>query len=169
MATTLANLGNLVSRQQDQTAAQALQEESMAIMQELGNRWGIAQALSNLADIACRQGDYASAQSLCRQCLLIRQELGDQRDLAFSLEAFAELAAPSQPRRAARLLGAANVLRERIHSPLEPRLREAAARRLDTIRAALGLEAFEAAWAEGRAMPLEEVIVYALQNEHQEE
>jgi hypothetical protein len=68
-------------------------------------------------------------------------------------------AAQGQPLKAARLLGAAAVLHEASANP--QRLdhdRQAA-----DLRAALGEAAFAAAWAEGRAMPLEAAVSLALQ------
>jgi hypothetical protein len=64
--------------------------------------------------------------------------------------------------RAARLRGAAETRREASSVPLSPT--EQATDEIDiaTIRAALGEAAFEAAWAEGRAMTLEQAVAYAL-------
>ncbi len=81
-------------------------------------------------------------------------------------------AAPSAYRgagteRAARLWGAAEALREVIGSPRPPNEREEYERGLATVREALGEEVFSAAWAEGRAMSLEQAIEYALQNSAQ--
>jgi hypothetical protein len=36
------------------------------------------------------------------------------------------------------------------------------------VRAALGEEAFAAAWTAGRAMPLEQAIAYALEKDHKD-
>jgi hypothetical protein len=66
------------------------------------------------------------------------------------------------PDRAARLLGAAQALRDTIRR----RFSAGQARELDAevalLRAALGGPAFAAAWAEGRAMSLEQAVAYAL-------
>ena len=79
------------------------------------------------------------------------------------LEGLAEAAwAQDQPRRAARLFGAAAALRDTIGFALFPTERVEQERTLAALRARLDTEAFAAALSEGRAMPLEEAIDYAL-------
>ncbi len=64
--------------------------------------------------------------------------------------------------RAARLLGAAAALREELGTPLSPIVQADHDHALNAARAALGEEAFEAAWTEGSEMTFEEAIAYAL-------
>jgi hypothetical protein len=78
-----------------------------------------------------------------------------------------------QPERAARLFGVAEALREILgvpvlrHSLSIPALRGTYERDVAAIRAALGAEACGAAWAAGRALPLEDAVAEALgQMEH---
>ena len=63
-----------------------------------------------------------------------------------------------RPERAARLLGASAALREEIGTPLPPIVRTDHDHASNAAREALGEEAFEAAWAAGHAMSLEEAI-----------
>jgi hypothetical protein len=113
---------------------------------------------------AYRQGDYAAARALQGESLAIRRELGDRRGIALSLEGAASVAAATgEARRAARLWDAAERLREEIAAPLllsdRSQHEEVAA-----ARSALGDDAaFDAAWQEGRAMPLEQAIADALE------
>jgi hypothetical protein len=82
------------------------------------------------------------------------------------LEGFALIAsAQEQPERAARLWGAAVELRGEIGSLLPLNEREEYDRNIAMVRTALGEEAFTAAWAEGRAMTMEQAIAYALSEE----
>ena len=64
--------------------------------------------------------------------------------------------------RAVRLFGAAEALREAIGLLSAPQERADYDARLAATRSRLGVVAFEAAWAEGRAMTLEQAIEYAL-------
>jgi hypothetical protein len=64
---------------------------------------------------------------------------------------------------AARLLGAADATREARGMPLPPPDRAVYDRTMAAIRGALGEEAWAAAWAEGRATPLEAAIARALE------
>jgi predicted ATPase len=71
-----------------------------------------------------------------------------------------------QAPRAARLGGAAAALREALGiplSPLQPHLRADHELAMQALRAALGEEVFAAAWAAGRALPLEEAVAQALE------
>ncbi len=70
--------------------------------------------------------------------------------------------AQQAPERAARVLGAAEVLREAIAVPLTPAERVDYERVVVLTQTALGRDVFAAAWATGRAMMLEEAIEYAL-------
>jgi hypothetical protein len=56
----------------------------------------------------------------------------------------------------------AAALREAIGAPPPLSRREEAERELGAARAALGEEAFAAAWTEGQALPLDQAIEYAL-------
>ncbi len=71
-------------------------------------------------------------------------------------------AGQDQSGRAARLWGAAEAIREQIGAPLPLAEHARYAAAVAHARAALGEHAFEAAWAEGRAQPLEQVITDAL-------
>jgi hypothetical protein len=65
--------------------------------------------------------------------------------------------------RAARLWGAAEALREAIGAPLPPNLTPYHDGLVAAIRAGADEEAWAAAWAAGRALPLEEAIAAALE------
>jgi hypothetical protein len=81
------------------------------------------------------------------------------------LEKFAYVApAHAPPERAARLLGVAEALREALGTPMEPVLRAEYEREVAATRAALGEATFQTLFAEGRAMTLEQGVLYALQD-----
>ena len=162
-ATSLNNLGLLLYRVGDPVAARALFNEGLAIWREFGDKQHIAMALTNLGLVASTQGDYALARSLYEEGLGIRKALGDKQGMAYTLEGFAGLAvAQGHGIRAARLLGAVEALRETIHAPLPPANQADYARKVSAARAALGEQAFGAAWAEGRAMTLDQAIGEAM-------
>jgi hypothetical protein len=71
------------------------------------------------------------------------------------------MAAPSSA--PSRVFGAAEALREAQGRPLPPVERADYEREVGAVRAVLGEEAFAAAWAAGRAMTLEQVILFALE------
>jgi hypothetical protein len=69
------------------------------------------------------------------------------------------------PERAARLLGAVQALRDAIGAPVPPEYRAAYERTAAAARAALGEEAFTAAWAAGRTLSWEQAVAYALEGD----
>ena len=71
--------------------------------------------------------------------------------------------AASRPVHVAILLGAAETLREAAGLPLDLYFRSEHDGRVAAARAALGEEAFTAAWAAGRAMPREQAVRVALE------
>ncbi len=142
-------------------------EASIPMARDHGIVWGVAYGLSGLARVAFLEGDHDRAARLHGEALEIRREL-DVRGIAFSL---AELAwarvAQGRAEQAALLLGAADAGREQVgvsvvllrdwHSQHEQAIAAA--------QGALGEAAFEAAYARGRALPLEGAVTLALQGE----
>ncbi len=158
----LSNLGMIAYLQGDDAAAQLLHEESLVIRRTLGDRRGIAISLSNLGLVAYRRGDYATARALHEESLRIRRALGDA-SIPESLEGLAAVAgALGAPARAARLLGAAATLRAAIKAPLFADERAEQERWVARARAGLDADAWDAAWAAGAALPIEELIAEAL-------
>jgi tetratricopeptide (TPR) repeat protein len=148
----------------DYGTARALTEEGLAIERELGVHRGVA-SLNSLARIARSQGDHREARSLFGESLAICQEQGRKLDLAECLEEMAWLASEQrQGERAARLFGTAEALREAMGAALAPVDRAEHDRSVVAARTGLGEEAFAAAWAEGRALSLEDAIKYALED-----
>jgi hypothetical protein len=81
------------------------------------------------------------------------------------LEGFAAVASGTRRyERAARLLGAADELREILGWHPSPRDQSAYDECRASTSAALGNTAFSAAWAEGRAMTLEQAVEFALED-----
>ena len=108
-----------------------------------------------------RRATTGRATALYEESLALRRELGNKHGLAECLEGLAGVAvAQRQLERAARLLGAAETLREATGAPLSPRERVRYDRDVSTVRAGLGEAAFAAAWATGKAMPPEHVITH---------
>jgi non-specific serine/threonine protein kinase len=163
VAIGLHNLGLVALYEGDFTRATSLHEESLQIMRDLGDKSGIALTLHNLGLSARHRGDYAKAAALFQQSLTLSRALNLKRETAETLEGLAGVAIAQQaPERAARVLGAAEVLREAIAVPLTPAERVDYERVVVLTQTALGRDVFAAAWATGRAMMLEEAIEYAL-------
>jgi hypothetical protein len=89
--------------------------------------------------------------------------MGDHESIAESLEGLGELAAAQgESRRAARLWGAAEAQREVAGVPRSRMERAGHERTVAAARAALGEEAFAAAWEAGRALSPDAAVPFAL-------
>ncbi len=163
IGTLLTNLGNLSSSQGDLEQALALFTESLTLAREWGNRDLVALNLNNLGVAARKRGDIAQAQALLGEALSLYWQAGDPRRCAMTLESLAETASTAgQVERAARLLGAAIAQRDEISAPLTARLQAELEQLVAPARATLGAAAWEAAFAAGRALTLEQAVVEAL-------
>jgi tetratricopeptide (TPR) repeat protein len=148
-------------RQGELEQAAKVYEENLGRLRQLGDAWTISWALGGRGEVARLQGDYELAGSLLRESLAMILERGYPVEIAFTLEALGHLAADQgRPARAARLWGAADALRDEVHSPLSPTYQRDYRPYFDEARAELGQATFEAAWAKGRAMTTEEAIAY---------
>ncbi len=160
---TLNSLGHETWHQGDHASARRFLEEAVVLAREYGQRRLDVFALYSLGLVACDQHNYMEAHALYEEGLGRAKELGEVWIGTFLVEAFAALiAGEGQYVQAARLLGAAEAHRIAKGTPLPFAHRSDYDRPVATIRAGLKEEAFAAAWAEGRAMTLEQAIDYAL-------
>ena len=161
IAYSLRGLGLALSNYE---RAVELFKESLEISREMGDRIGIAFVLRNWGLNALYQGDYEQALPLFEESLVFCQELKDRWSIAYILEGLGMVHAlgNEKPERAAKILGAAEALREEIGNPIPTSERSLYEKSIDMLRDGLSEGAFEAAWAEGRAMKIEETIEYAL-------
>ena len=163
VATALLNMGVVNSDQGEYTIARSYFEQSLDLLRMSGNKWLKAVLLYNLGEVAFKQGDMISARQLLEESLTLGQELGDRENIARVLVSIAVMAADqSDYQRTARLLGIEEGLRASTGARLEPTISTDYDRSVAVARSALGQEAFAEAWAEGKAMAIEQAILYAL-------
>jgi predicted ATPase/class 3 adenylate cyclase len=154
IACALSYLGETARTHGDLKSARGFLERSLEIRREEGYTSVIAGLLGYLAAVTADEGDLDAARSLYLESLAIRRELGDRRGVAVCLEGLVGIIVRSEAgkERAARLLGAAEALREALGAPLPPVHRAEYQRNVAAVRAALDEQALAAAWDEGRAM-----------------
>jgi non-specific serine/threonine protein kinase len=142
----------------DYRRARALYEEALASRDDVSD-YGRLTVLFNLGLVASAQGDPAQARSFFHESLRIAKELGDKIGTALNLEGLAGVyTLQGEPERAARMLGAADAFRRAINAPRQSSDRADFQRSVAAARTAMGDKAFEAAWAEGQALTLEQAI-----------
>ncbi|HST03201.1 MAG TPA: tetratricopeptide repeat protein [Chloroflexia bacterium] len=156
-------LGLIAHYRGDHDGAKAFYDQSLSIARQLGFQQNVAHVYLNSGDLALLQGEPERAAPLMREGLMLFVELGDKQGITEGLEGMACLAsAMKQPERAVCLFGAAAALRAAVSMPLPTFVRALYERNLAESRCQMDEEAFTKAWAEGRAMPMEQVIEYAL-------
>ena len=146
----------------------ALFEETLALYRGAKDALGIVMCLTNIGLVTLAQGNHERSLALLREALCLARELDHKTFIQYCIIGLASVAA-SQPRpaRAARLWGAAEGMSETYGAQLSHAGRAAIdyEGRLDLARSQLDEAAWTVAWAEGRAMPLEQAIEYALEQE----
>ncbi len=168
LALPMNALGLAALRQGDYAGARSYFEEALAVARETEDEQFIADALAHLGTVALRVGDYPQAAALYGQSLVLNQTQGNRDGIAEDLAEVAALASLlGQPERAACLFGTVEVLREASNISLPPLRRIEFDRTVEGIRAQLNEATFVAAWAQGRAMPLEQAIEEALETKEE--
>ena len=143
--------------------ARSLQEEGLASFREIENRDGIAGSLLCLGLVAQAQRNDAETRVRYVQSLTISRDIGNRHGIAQSLEGLAGQAAVAEPKRAAKLAGAAQRIRDEIGLPLTPKHQDRHKCALDIARERIGSDAFKEAWNEGYTMLTEQAIQLALE------
>jgi non-specific serine/threonine protein kinase len=158
IAETLKSLGGALECLGEHGKAAACYEETLELARGLGSEALVAAAHLNLAHNALAVGAVAEVRRCLREAFLRWPEIARKDQVAWSLLVLGELARrEGKPAQAARFFGAEQSLEETFGLGLHPPSRAGFEQILEALRAELG-ERAEAAWSEGRVMPLEEVL-----------
>jgi tetratricopeptide (TPR) repeat protein len=157
-------MGKLLSRQGDLAGARKACEESLALLRQVPRPPGalLGTVLLSLGRAMLREGNRPRAAAHFRESLRLAQDVKHQFIMAFSLLGLASVAAEQQPDLTTRLLGAAETWLKAATIRLPAVDQAEQDEYVATTRAHLGEVAFAAAWAEGKAMTLEQIISVAL-------
>lgn len=149
---------------EDPTRAVRLLDESETLARESGAPFGLASALNARAMFLQLGGEDARTVGLLRESLALSRDLGDTYTIGYGLIGLAgALVALKQWEQSARLYGAAEALREVTRTPIQyAGSRTLYEQRVTALREQLGAKTFDAAWSEGRTMPLEDALTKAL-------
>ncbi|MGH9072687.1 MAG: LuxR C-terminal-related transcriptional regulator [Acidimicrobiales bacterium] len=160
-AAALVNLGMASWHRGDEAPGLSLLEEALAISRDIGYLEGVAWALHGLGTITWPRRPDAAAW--LAEALSTHLHLGDRWRVASVLETIAgAVLAGRDPEEAARLLGAAEALREALGTPLPLAERPDHDRAVSALRGSLG-DGFAPAWARGRATALDQAVETASQ------
>jgi predicted ATPase/DNA-binding winged helix-turn-helix (wHTH) protein len=157
---SLGNLANALHARGQWAAAHELFELALEVAREIGTPFEIGRALSEIGRAECDEGRRDLALKHFAEGMTIVHGLGNRPGAIESLEGLASVAAA--PRRAARLWGAADALRQEIGYARTVHDSIGYERQVKAVRAILTAEGFDQAWDEGRAMTLDDAVHYAL-------
>jgi len=175
-AFALNSLGRRAAAEGRYAAARSLYAESMALFRQVGDKWGRGTELFGEGFAALHQGAYEDAKALFDARMDQWREIGNQTGMLLALIGFAALAlaqgGPKSPpvqgesgsRRARRgtvLLAASDTVAKARGFRLFPWDQSEFDHWLAAAHAQLDDAAFTAAWAEGRAMTLEQGVALA--------
>jgi non-specific serine/threonine protein kinase len=162
IANSLSSLGTVLAERGEYERATDLLKESLSLRRTLADKTGIVGSLYTLGSVLALHGGDESAATLLGESLRLSHEIGARDRMAEVLEILAWLAVGrGQPHRAARVGGAAEALRQALGVDVLPDREAGHEQAVQAMRAALGEEVFAATWAEGRALPVEELVALA--------
>jgi predicted ATPase len=158
-------LGTLAMRESDFAAAREFTEEMLASARELGDTYRVSRNLHQLAEIALAENRVTEAAHHLRHSLALNHEHGRAGDAAQQLRLLARIESLQQrPERVVRLYAAASrpERKESTMPPDDPRVHDTV---LAETRRMIGSRRFEAEWALGTAMSLDQAVTWALATE----
>lgn len=166
VSVVLQNMGYAELALGDHERATELLEEGLAIAREVGNKRYVALCLMSLGVAATLHGDPNRAKALIQEALAIFLEFGNKGDIAENLESLAGAVGKlGENLQAARLWGAASALRDVTGWHWWAAERRLLEPQRDAARERMNEADWKAAFAEGKAMDLEEAVGYAFSEE----
>jgi hypothetical protein len=139
-------------------------EEALSIHREVGDLFGVTGSLYVVGRAATQLGDLDTGRACFLEVLAIDEAFGERTGVSLSLDGLADLEiSEGHVVRAMRLAGASEAIKEGVGGQAPPDFITLLPRE----RAGLLLseEEIEAAWAEGRAMSMDQAIAYAREPE----
>jgi tetratricopeptide (TPR) repeat protein len=157
---TLASTASLIS---DSQTARRLFDECIALMRSVGDRWGLSYSLVGLSYESLHSGQIDRARTQLDEGLALAREIASTTSIAIVLLGYAGWAAAcGQPLRAAQIIGAADGIAAATNARWWPTEQFAYDFIAAMIHALLDDADWDAAYAEGRALTLDQAIAYAL-------
>jgi tetratricopeptide (TPR) repeat protein len=145
----------------DLDQSRALEEESLRIHREIGDRFGATVALYALGRTALEQGDLDVAEASFLEALANDATVGNRTGMGVILDNLAAKARiEGDHLRALRLGGASEAIKEAAGAQAPPQFLDLPDPR-EEARQTLAEAAVTAAWNEGRAMSIDQIVAYA--------
>jgi len=163
MAIGQSGQGTLAADDGDLQGARELKEKSLIIYRKIGDIYIISMLSWSLSRVVTALKDYTTARTLLEDSVTTSRQLGNKWIMPYFLEGFGDvLIGEGNAKRAAKLYGSAEVLREKIGLSMPPTDRIFYDRAVGSMREALSPDIFQESWDAGRAMKLEQALACAL-------
>ena len=157
-------LGFISAQRHDFDTARLYLKESMRLYEEIGSSFNVILEKSNLAHLERRLGNYTGALGYYRQTLPAFRDIAQTGAVAHQLECFGFIAiAQDQNERALHLFASAHALRERAGTPMTPDEQSYFNEQLGTLHEKMDSLKYDAIWAQGHALKMEEAIELAME------
>jgi ATP/maltotriose-dependent transcriptional regulator MalT len=163
IAQALNILGEIARFSGDDDHARRAYEACLVVSQQTREIRRIVFMYNNLTFIALHKGEAGRARDLGRQGLELARTMNNRLQLATALALLAgAIGASGQPQQAARLLGASERTLERLGAFHQLNDKREIDGMIAAVRAQLDEAIFQAAWAGGRELTLEQAVAQAL-------
>jgi predicted ATPase/DNA-binding CsgD family transcriptional regulator len=162
-AASVEHLGILDLHEGDLQAGHLGLQTSVGLHRAAQHTWGLAGGLLALARANTALAAPGPARTALAEAIAMYRALGDQLGIANCLDALAEVALSEQSASlAVGLFAAADGLRESVGVDASWSLEPTRAAALEVLRVGLGQRGFDAGWASGRSLALDEVLAHGL-------
>jgi len=137
-------------------------QQGLKLARRLKSPYFEAVLQSELVHLARQEGKLEEAGEGYRRLIVSWKELGQRSAVANQLECLAYIArAQNDAARSARLLGAAQALREEIQVAMAVYERPVYEQEVAELQRQMDADAYASAWSEGRGMDMEQAVAYA--------
>ncbi len=161
---TMYSSGNYYIIQKQFEKAREKLKIAMQTVQEIGSKRNVIMIKSDLAHVLRLEGNYAEAIPAYQETIIEWQRMGHRAAVAHQLECMAFIAkALEKTEKALRLLGAAEILRQKIEIDMTAQEREEYEKEVADLKVNMDEKEFTSLWAEGRSMTMDEAIELAIQ------
>ena len=155
--------GFLASYSNRYEESRRLFEKAKDAYQSVGAHFNVLLSKSNLAHLERQFGHHKQALERYRETIIGFREMGQLGAVAHQLECFGFLAlAGDQYERALKLLAAADALRKKVSSPMNPEEQTYFDEQINVLHQKLDAHQFNQIWTTGRALTMEQALEFAL-------
>ena len=144
--------------------AQRFFEDGLRVFKQIGHKAMTMVMTAEIAHTHRAMGNFTEAKKTYQNTIKVFQDYGNRPAVAHQLECFAMIAVvEEEPQRAAKLFAAADAIRELTGHKRTDEEEVEEAQFMSRLRSMLAEAEFNALWAEGRSMGMEQAIQLAIQ------